>query len=74
MTHYLPEIEISIVLEALFSPICALTEINLHNLLLFSVPYQHVPVPLQEREMGGGIFYDTLYRETFTQELHMLTK
>lgn len=34
----------------------------------------HILVPLQEREMGGGIFYDTLYRETFTQELNMLTK
>ena len=45
--------------------------------MTFSVPCMiiyHMYVPLQEREMGGGVFYDPLYRETFTQELHMLTK
>lgn len=31
-------------------------------------------VLIQEREMGGGVFYEPLYRETFTQELRMLTK
>ena len=42
--------------------------------LTFSAPCLIVICVLQEREMGGGIFYDPLYRETFTQELHMLTK
>ena len=61
-------------LLSLTSPIYTLTFCNLLN---FSVPcmiIHHMYVPLQEREMGGGVFYDPLYRETSTQELHMLTK
>ena len=53
----------------------ALTSCYLLLLMAFSVPcIIIVHLLLQEREMGGGVFYDTLCRETFTQELHMLTK